>query len=80
MKTDIMRPNKTIKRIQLCFAQRKAISSLGTPYIKGTEILHCSSNRCTGEIFTFTKKELLEFLNKRIGKFIRIENERNKKN
>jgi hypothetical protein len=58
MKKDFTRPNGTIKRVQICEAPRKGVSSMGRKFKKGSVILHLSSSRCTGETFVLTWVEL----------------------
>lgn len=58
MKKDTKRPNGTIKRVQLTFAPKKGISSMGSKFLKGDVILHLSSSRCTGETFVLTLSEV----------------------
>jgi len=62
MKKDTKFANKFhgggIKRVQKCFAIRKGKSSMGTKYKKDDVIVHLSSARATGEVFTLTQKDL----------------------
>ncbi len=58
MLKDTARPNGTIKRIQYVRAFRGGTSSMGTPYKKGTPIIHLSSSRCTGETFVLLPAEV----------------------
>ena len=56
-------------RLQKTFAPRKGVSSYGTPYKKGAEILHCQSGRATGETFVFTQGDLYLLFNALPGKW-----------
>lgn len=49
-------------RAQKIPAKRGGISALGSKYLRGEIILHLSSNRNTGEVFTLTLEDLLKVL------------------
>lgn len=48
-------------------AKRRGVSVFGKQFLKNDQIIHISSNRRTGEVFTFTTAELARFAKLRIA-------------
>lgn len=69
MKKDFRRKNGTIKRTQKCVSPRKGVSSIGTRFAQGEEILHLSSSRQTGETFVFTMEDLARLMQAKVGRW-----------
>lgn len=60
-------PNGAIKRVQKYQAYRKGISSMGSSYSKG-DVIHFSSARSTGEVYTLTDEELQSLVSAPVSK------------
>ncbi len=52
-------------RVQKIVSPKKGTSALGSRFIKGQEIVHISSSRATGEVFTLTLGDLYKLINSR---------------
>jgi len=61
-------PNGATKRVQKCKAYRKGISSMGSSYSKGDVIIHFSSARNSGEVYTLVEEELQSLVSAPVSK------------
>lgn len=69
MKKEALRSNGTIMRVQTIKALRAGISAMGTPVKKGDKIVHLSSGRATGEVFTLTEQDLAKLRTSPVSKW-----------
>lgn len=66
---DTTMKNGKVVRVQLAYAPRKWVSSMGTAYKKGDLILHLSSSRATGESFMLTPEDIEKVRKSKVDKW-----------